>query len=141
MGIIIEKQGTIDSIVGDELLVRFDSSGDRLNDALNAIDTAVSIFEYLDNYNDDATELIKVRIGIHSDTFILANFGSKKHRLSYSMIGDGINVAKALQRSAGANGCLLSQATYTMIEDSLGELPSFDVKVKNGSHHVRAYQL
>jgi CheY-like chemotaxis protein len=128
--ICVEKNGTIDSILGDEILVRFDAAGDRLNDALNAVDAAVSIFEYIEQHNEDASEMLKVRIGIHSDAVVLANFGSLKHRLVYSMVGEGVNAARAMQRAAGANGCLMSEATYSMIQDSLGELPSFNVSVK-----------
>ncbi len=140
MEILVDKGGTIDSIMGDEVLVRFDSSGDRQNDALNAVDAAVSMFEWLERYNEDSSEMLKIRVGIHSDGVVIANFGSIKHRLVYSMIGEGISIAKALQHQAGANGCLLSGDTYALVEESLGELPRFTVSYKATSG-ITAYKL
>jgi class 3 adenylate cyclase len=70
---------------------------------------------------------------------VIANFGSIKHRLVYSMIGEGISIAKTLQHQAGANGCLLSGDTYALVEESLGELPRFAVSYKAAS--ITAYKL
>jgi CheY-like chemotaxis protein len=137
---IARAQGTVDSIIGDELLVRFDSSGDRLNDALNAIDAAVSIFEYLDDRNESANESLKVRIGIHSENIVLGNFGHAEHRLAYTMIGAGVGTVRSLQRAASAGGCLLSGDTYAMVADSVGDLPSFIVGLKDETR-LTAYRL
>jgi CheY-like chemotaxis protein len=138
--VVVEKGGVIDSILGDEVLARFDASGDRQNDALNAVDAAVALFEQLEARNDDAAEIVRCRVGIHSDEVVLANFGNVRHRLVYSMIGEGVNTVRSLQRSAGAGGCLLSEPTYTMIADSLGELPSFYVTLKHGDQQM-VYKL
>ena len=95
---ITERKGVVDSIMGDEILARFDTN-DAASDALNAIDTAVALLEYLDSYNSRENDEMEVRIGIHSDLVLVGNFGSAEHRLVYSMLGDGVNIAKLLQRS------------------------------------------
>jgi class 3 adenylate cyclase len=136
---ITERTGLIDSIMGDEILARFDSS-DPDTDALNAIDTAVALLEHLDAYNSHDTDELEVRIGIHSDRVLVGNFGSAE-RLVYSMLGDGVNIAKQLQRSTAPNTCLFSADTYAYVKDSVGDLQSYSVPRKSGERDILAYKL
>ncbi|MFY7999601.1 MAG: response regulator [Candidatus Kapaibacteriota bacterium] len=136
---ITERTGLIDSIMGDEILARFDS-GDPDTDALNAIDTAVALLEHLDAYNSHDTDELEVRIGIHSDRVLVGNFGSAE-RLVYSMLGDGVNIAKQLQRSTAPNTCLFSADTYAYVKDSVGDLQSYSVPRKSGERDILAYKL
>jgi CheY-like chemotaxis protein len=139
-GMITERNGIIDSIMGDEVLARFDT-GDQSGDALNAIDTAVALLEFLDNYNSRDNDELEVRIGIHSDSVLVGNFGSAEHRLVYSMLGDGVNITKQLQRATAPNSCLFSVDTYDFVRESVGDLQSYSVPRKGGERDIIAYKL
>jgi CheY-like chemotaxis protein len=139
-GIIIERRGVVDSIMGDEILARFDT-GDQPGDALNAIDSAIALLEYLDSHNSRLNDELEVRIGIHSDRVLVGNFGSAEHRLVYSMLGDGVNVAKQLQRATAPNSCICSAETYNFVRESVGDLQSYYVPRKGGGRDIVAYKL
>lgn len=139
--ILVEKGGIIDNIMGDELLVRFDQPDDQAANALNAIDAAVSIFEYLEEFNEREMESIKVRIGMSSGLVMLAHFGDTRYRMVYSMLGDAVLLAKNLQRHADEQGCLLSEETYSLVRENLGELETVEIPVRGTTRTIRAYRL
>ena len=76
-----------------------------------------------------------------SGNVILGNLGSQKHRLEYAMIGDNVNIGQRLESSAPQQGCMLSAATYELVQDcvNVGELQEIEVKGK--SEKVKAYVL
>ena len=82
-----------------------------------------------------------MRVGIHSDRVLVGNFGSAEHRLVYSMLGDGVNIAKQLQRATAPNSCLFSADTYALVRESVGELHSYSVSRKGGERDIIAYKL
>lgn len=130
----------IDKMIGDAIVARFDS-GDRSVDALNAVKSAWDMLKTLNEFNKDSEETIQIRIGINSGEVILGNIGSEKHRLDYTMIGDNVNIGQRLESSAPKKGCLLSEATYTLISDKIkvGEREVYTVKGKKEG--VAAYIL
>jgi CheY-like chemotaxis protein len=138
--IITERKGIIDGIQGDEILARFDSQ-DVAGDAMNAVDSVVGILEFLDDYNSRNDDELELRMGLHSDRVLVGNFGSAEHRLVYSILGDGVNITKLLQRATAPNTCLISSDTYAYVRDGVGELPAFSVARKNGERDVVAYKL
>ncbi|MCS6808168.1 MAG: response regulator [Bacteroidota bacterium] len=137
---LIKHEGSVDAIMGDEILARFDT-GEPSTDALNAVDAAVALLEYFDAYNSREEDELEIRIGIHSDCMLVGNFGSPEHRLVYSMLGDGVNVAKLLQRATAPNTCLLSSETYAYVKESVGDLPSYAVPRRGGERDIIAYKL
>ena len=139
-GIIADRKGVIDSIAGDEILSRFDT-GDVQGDAMNAADAAVAMLEYLDDYNARHDDELEVRIGVHTDRILVGNYGSAAHRLIYSMLGDGVNVAKQLQRATAPNSCLMSEDTFAHVRESIGDLPSYTVPRKTGERGITAYKM
>jgi class 3 adenylate cyclase len=138
--IVIERKGVVDSIAGDELLVRFDT-GDAKGDAMNAADAVVAMLEYLDDYNARNDDELEVRIGMHSDRILVGNYGSAKNRLVYSMLGDGVGITKQLQRATAPNSCLISADAYAHVQESIGDLPSYSIPRRGGERDIVAYKL
>jgi CheY-like chemotaxis protein len=138
--IITERKGVIDSLGGDEILARFDT-GEAQNDAMNAADAVVAMLEYLDDYNARNDDELEVRMGLHTDRLLVGNYGSAAYRMVYSMLGDGVRIAKELQRATAPNSCLISEETFEHVKASIGELPSYSVPRKSGERDIVAYKL
>ena len=140
VGVLFDHDAIVDKFIGDAIVARFDS-GNPKRDARNAVFAAWHMNEKLKEFNLDSFEEVKSRIGINSGNVILGNLGSQKHRLEYAMIGDNVNIGQRLESSAPQQGCMLSAATYELVQDcvNVGELQEIEVKGK--SEKVKAYVL
>ncbi|MBT5380053.1 MAG: response regulator [Opitutae bacterium] len=140
VGVLFDHDAIVDKFIGDAIVARFDS-GNSKRDARNAVFAAWHMNEKLKEFNLDSFEEVKSRIGINSGNVILGNLGSQKHRLEYAMIGDNVNIGQRLESSAPQQGCMLSAATYELVQDCVhvGELQEIEVKGK--SEKVKAYVL
>ncbi|MCB1191173.1 MAG: response regulator [Leptospiraceae bacterium] len=135
-----KNNAIIDKMIGDAIVARFDT-GDKAADALYAVKSAWDMLKTLDELNKTSDEALQIRIGINSGEVILGNIGSEKHRLDYTMIGDNVNIAQRLESNAPKKGCLLSEATFTLISEKIrvGERQVYTVKGKKEG--VAAYIL
>lgn len=140
VGILFDYDAIVDKFIGDAIVARFDS-GDPQLDARNAVFAAWHMNEQLNAFNLDSFEEVQSRIGINSGNVILGNLGCERHRLEYAMIGDNVNIGQRLESSAPKQGCMISAATYDLVQNyvEVGELQEIEVKGK--AEKVRAYVL
>jgi adenylate cyclase len=89
--------GTVDKFIGDAVMAIWNAPNDQPDHALRACRAAARISAALHGMpplapkHDD----IRVRIGINSGTALVGNIGSTE-RLSYTAIGDAVNLASRL---------------------------------------------
>tara|TARA_Y100001958_G_C21022396_1_gene398439 strand:- start:274 stop:804 length:531 start_codon:yes stop_codon:yes gene_type:complete len=83
---------------------------------------------------------LDIRIGIHTDTCTVGNFGSHD-RLDYTTIGNGVNLASRLESNAKANQILISEDTYLLIRDFIACEKLEKIKVKNIKHPIQTYEV
>jgi DNA-binding response OmpR family regulator len=130
----------IDKLIGDAIMVKFDS-GNKAEDALNSVKAAWEMLESQHQFNLNSLEPMEIRIGINSGNVIVGNLGSESYRLDYTLIGDNVNIAQRLESQAEQMGCLISQATYQLVQNAVivGEGHTLALKGKNEG--VLAYPL
>lgn len=149
--IIFKHKGTLDKIMGDGLLALFGAPISRKDDTMSAVRTAVEILQELKLFNK-AKRLTKwpslqASIGISSGEVVAGYIGSDEH-LSYTVIGDPVNVAQRIEAIAEHNTILISKTVYDEIKDRISEihglkqlLPLPAQKVKGKKKTIEVYKL
>ncbi len=99
-GIIQSNQGTVDKYIGDAIVAFWNAPLEVLDHAYLSVKTALDCqaklkelnIEYQKNFGVD----IKLRVGINTANVSVGNFGSHD-RFSYTVIGDGVNLASRIE--------------------------------------------
>ncbi len=133
--IVFKYNGTLDKIVGDELMVLYGVPLKNELDTENAVNTAVEMFKKLDNFNKEITkkgfEPFQIGIGINKGKAVSGNIGSEQ-QMNYTVIGDTINLGARLCSHAKSGQILISNSVKDNISDNhnFKKIPSIAVKGK-----------
>ena len=99
--IIFACGGSVEDIVGDEIMAVFGAPNATPNDAANAIKCAIKILSDVDDWNiqnkQQGKELIGIGVGLHYGPAVMGDIGSER-RMSFSVVGDTVNTASRLER-------------------------------------------
>ena len=144
--IIGEEFGTVDKFIGDAVMAFWGAPNELEDHAWRACVAAVRIQQEMDAMNAewkkaDLPEL-KVRIGIHSDAVLVGNIGSIE-RMSYTVMGDGVNVASRLEglnKNFGTRICI-SKTVYRESGERLILRPLGDMEVKGRKSTIEVFEL
>ncbi|MCR9177787.1 MAG: cache domain-containing protein [Alphaproteobacteria bacterium] len=138
--------GTIDKFVGDGVMAFWGAPAPLDDHAWHACVAALSVQRDMAQLNaewrgEDAPE-IRLRVGIHSDVVLVGNVGSRE-RMSYTVLGDGVNIASRLEGANKAYGTLIciSHDTYREAGDRLCVRPMDEVQVKGRRTLITIYEL
>jgi adenylate cyclase len=143
--VVFEHGGILDKFIGDAIMALFGAPVSRPDDATRAVQCAVAMQRKLAELNEarvaEGKQPIKAGIGVHTGTVVVGNMGSSK-ALSYTAIGDGVNLASRL--------CGLAAAEMVVISDECAERAGRDdfdlegmppAKVKNREQPVQIYKV
>ncbi len=130
--------GDVDKFVGDCVVAVFD--GDDM--ALNAIRSAVEIQRALEEDNEAHPDLprLSIGIGIVTGEVIMGSIGSRD-RLDYTAIGSNVNLCSRLCGSAAPHEILISESTYTCVQDLVKAERVDPITVKGFSQPVPVYRM
>ncbi len=145
-GTVSEEAGTIDKFLGDGVMA-FWGAPNLLDDhARRACVAALRVQARVAALGADSTDPLekpmRVRIGIHTDAVLVGNIGSAD-RMSYTVLGDGVNVAsrlEAVNKLYGTSICI-SHTVYKEAGDCLCTRPIGDVRVKGRRSEVTIHEL
>jgi len=140
---ICEQDGTVDKFIGDAVMAFWGAPLSIENHALCACTAALNAVSRMESLNLDWLSTGKpemhLRIGIHTDTVLVGNIGST-NRLSYTAMGDGVNVASRLEGKNKEYGTtiIISDSVLRSAGDSLISRPlgMTHVKGRRGSFLV-----
>jgi class 3 adenylate cyclase len=83
-----------------------------------------------------------VRLGVHCADVVVGNIGSAE-RLSYTVMGDGVNIAarlEGLNKEFGTSVCI-SDALYQRVRDRVVARPIQRIAVRGRSGEFMVYEL
>ena len=97
---IKEESGTVDKFIGDSVMAFWGAPLLDHHHAYHACVAAIKAKKRMEQLNatliSEGKPPLYVRIGIHSDAVLVGNIGSVE-RLSYTVMGDGVNIASRLE--------------------------------------------
>jgi adenylate cyclase len=111
---IFKFEGTLDKFMGDGIMAFWGAPAFHADDAVRCVQCAVDQMDVLDQLNAHRASLgeapLAMGIGIHTGSLISGYVGSSKS-LSYTVIGDTVNVSARLCGIAAGGQILVSEAT------------------------------
>ena len=142
--IIFKYDGTLDKIVGDELMVVFGAPISREDDAARAVKTAIGMVESLKKFNkkriDKGKVPVNAGIGINKGKVISGNIGSKD-QMDYTVIGDTVNLGARLCSFAGPLKIIISKSVQGEIGGDFKTRKLEAIKVKGKRKPVEIFKV
>ncbi len=143
---IEREQGTVDKFIGDGVMAFWGAPVSLDDHAYRACVAAVRAQRGMTAINQAwiarGLAPLRVRIGIHSDATLVGNVGSVE-RLSYTVMGDGVNVAARLEginKELGTWTCI-SHNVFRETGERLWLRPIDMVTVKGRKGELLVYEL
>ncbi len=145
-GIIFEHDGTLDKYIGDAIMavwgapVAFDDHAARACSA--ALEMVRRLAERRDEWAARGWPPIAAGIGLHTGDMVAGNMGST-HHLSYTVMGDNVNLGSRLEGLTKMYGVslLVSEATLEAAGDGFVARELDLVAVKGKALPVRIFEL
>jgi adenylate cyclase len=143
---IKEEAGTVDKFIGDAVMAFWGAPVLDQHHAYHACQAAIKGQRRMVALNArlvaDKKTPLTMRIGIHTDAVLVGNIGSLE-RLSYTVMGDGVNIASRLEginKTYGTNICV-SHAVYKEAGERLWLRPIDKIRVKGRESEFLIYEL
>jgi len=145
-GAISEEGGTVDKFIGDGVMAFWNAPAERPDHVVRACAGALRAARRMERVNDawerEGRPRIRIRIGLHCATVLVGNVGSST-RLSYTALGDGVNVAARLE---GINKLFdtticISDSILERAQDEIFARPLKRVQVKGRKTEFMIYEL
>ena len=93
---ISTRNGTIDKFIGDAVMAFWGAPTPNDRHAVDACAAALEFRRRLSRHSTDSAVPLRMRVGINTGPMLVGNIGSSE-RLSYTVIGDAVNVASRLE--------------------------------------------
>ena len=114
---VYQYEGMVDKFIGDCIMAVFGAPIALEDDAERALRASLAMRERLEAFNrrwiDKLKEPLSLHIGINSGTVIAGNVGNDL-RMSYTVMGDTVNVASRLEGAATHGQIFVSQSTHRL---------------------------
>ena len=139
--IVFKHNGTLDKIIGDELMVVFGAPLAADDDTERALNTAIEMqnkIKELNNIRKQRSEApVLVGAGINKGFVVSGNIGSRD-MMDYTVIGDTVNLGSRLCSAAGPGEIIVSKEVIKKQEDnfSFEELKPILVKGKKDKINI-----
>ena len=142
--IVFKHNGTLDKIIGDELMIVYGAPISADDDTERAVATAVEMQESILKLNKTRKKQkkkpIQVGMGINRGVVVSGNIGSRD-MMDYTVIGDTVNLGSRLCSAAGPGEILVSRTVWKEIKEIFVCKKLKPVRVKGKKDRVGVYRI
>lgn len=141
-GVIRERLGIVDRLLGDGVMAFFNVPIKRDDHAARAVEAALRVQEQVRRINTllDGEFFFGVGIGIATGTALASNMGSTRCS-DYTLVGDSVNIASRLQERAAPGEVLVTEDVYKAVGAAFPEAARAEYVLKGIARPVPAYRL
>lgn len=142
-----DYDGYVDKFIGDGLMAVWNGMSDQSDHAHRAVRAALSMKRALTLLNDgwrkQKQDEFRIGIGIASGGTIFGTFGSPRHKLMPTVLGDTVNLAARLEALTKETGgvIMISEETYEIVKDAFEVRPLGTVPVRGKSEAQPVYEV
>lgn len=135
---IFRRDGTLDKLVGDQVMGFFGAPIGRHDHPGRAVATAREIM--WESLAAASIERFAIGIGIATGEAFVGNVGGGQVT-DYTVLGDTVNVAARLQGEARAGEILISQDTYAQVASQFPHAERRELSLKGKREPVIAWEI
>jgi adenylate cyclase len=143
---VAEESGTVDKFIGDGVMAFWGAPAYHDDHVLRGCCAAMRATRCMEKLNTkwgkEERPALHLRIGLHCADVLVGNVGSTE-RLSYTVMGDGVNVAARLEginKSFGTTICI-SDSVFEAVGPNIVARPIRKVQVKGRKREFMIYEL
>jgi class 3 adenylate cyclase/ABC-type nitrate/sulfonate/bicarbonate transport system substrate-binding protein len=143
---ISDEQGTVDKFIGDGIMAFWGAPIALEDHVMRACAGALRAARRMQQANDEwrhqGKPNFRLRIGLNSANVLVGNVGSTE-RFSYTVMGDGVNVASRLEgmnKGFGTTICI-SDSVFDAVASQIVARPLRRVQVKGRKQEFMIYEL
>lgn len=141
---IFNHEGSLDKFVGDQVMAVW-GAGVRVEDhALRAVQCAIDMMSAIDKLNDEREAVGKPRIAIGigiSSGIMIAGYMGSTQAMSYTVLGDTVNLGARLCSSAQPGEILINRETWESVRDETSCTPLPPMMVKGKTAPLDIYRV
>jgi adenylate cyclase len=130
---VFRRDGTLDKLVGDQVMAFFGAPIHESDHARRAVDTALEIVRGVMT----AATALQVGAGVATGAAFVGNVGGGGVA-DYTVLGDTVNIAARLQGAAAAGEILLTEESYAPVAETFPNAARRDLELKGKSGTVAA---
>ena len=141
---VFRHEGTVDKYMGDGIMVLWGAPVKHKNDPLRAVRAAIDIQNVIADFNltrqAEGSTQIEIGIGINTGNLVAGYIGSSQ-TMSYSVVGDAVNIASRLCSAADEGQIIISHATFESVKDYFQIKELDPIQPKGKSKPMRIYSV
>jgi adenylate cyclase len=135
---IFRYDGTLDKLVGDEVMAFFGAPLHSHDHPRRAVMSALEIMREVDAIA--VQEKLDIGVGIATGVAFVGNVGSAGVT-DYTVLGDTVNIAARLQSAAAPGEILIFQETYRQVKNDFPHASRRELDLKGKSERVTAWEI
>jgi class 3 adenylate cyclase len=143
---VVQERGTVDKFIGDSVMAFWGAPTAVDDHVFRACVAALRARHRMKVLNakwaSGGRPQMRVRFGLHCDEVVVGNVGSPD-RLSYTVMGDGVNVAsriEGLNKQFGTSICI-SENVYERVADRVTARALGHIPVRGRKTEIKVYEL
>ena len=139
---ILAEDGTLDKFIGDAVLAYFNAPLPQPDHALRAVRAAWRICQTVEESHADlpVASRLQFGVGVSTGEVLVGNIGAPQ-LMSFTVIGDTVNMSRRLQETARGGQVLICQQVYGLVRGYVEARPVGMVELKGHANPEPVYEV